>query len=187
MKYLFAATLLLLGFTTNAQGINKQAIDTWLVKCDTSYKASKISGYAFNKIVYEPKDSVKFNNDLQSLKSTELLSIDPFWNEELLPTTDKPGKLMVLIVKKGEQTPAIKQSTLKLAISRYAPQKTGTSPATKPVLIINGQPVSPTDSYAKLSNLKIESITDIYYSKHPVPAEYYGPTAKNGIVAVWTK
>lgn len=185
MRYLTAATLLLLGFTTKAQGINKQAIDTWLIKCDTSYKASRISSYAFNKIMYEPKDSVKLNNDLQSLKSTELLSIDPFWDDEI--STKKTGKFTVLILKKGEQTAAIKQSTLKMTLSKYNKQPGGANPATEPILIINGQPVAPADRYAKLSNLKIDSITDIYYSKHPVPAEYYGPTAKNGIVVVWTR
>lgn len=184
MRYLLAAILLLFGLNTKAQGINKQAIDTWLIKCDTAYKASKITGYAFNKVVYAPKDSVKLNNDLQALKSTELLSIDPFWDDET--STKKTGKFTVLILKKGEQSQTLKQSILKIALTQYGKSQPGGA-AAEPILLFNGQPVSPVDSYAKLSNLKIESIADIYYSKHPVPAEYYGPNAKNGIVAVWTK
>ena len=191
MKLLLGAILLLFSLYVSGQNVNKQHIDEWLIKCDTAYKASKIWGYAFNKIVYEAKDSVRLDNDLKLLANNNLLSIDPFWNEELLSTTENPGKLLVLIVTKGKQSVKDKEGILKTALSKYVKPQLSQNPvdstSKEPVLLINGKPISPTDCYAELSKLTIDSITDIYYSKHPVPKEYYGQNAKNGIIAVWIK
>ncbi|HEK19451.1 hypothetical protein [Mucilaginibacter sp.] len=189
MKYFLSAALICLVITVKAQNITKQQIDGWLIKCDTAYKPGKVSGYAFNKTMYEPKDSVKLNSDLALIKSADLLTVDPFWNEELISTTNNAGKFTVLILKKGEQNAAIKQSTLKIALSKYKKTQSGKIgiASAEPVLVINGQPVTQADCLEKLSAVKAETITDIYYSKHPVPQELYGPNAKNGIVTVWTK
>jgi hypothetical protein len=191
MKLVFAAILLIFSAYVNGQNVNKQHIDEWLIKCDTAYKASKVWAYAFNNIVYEAKDSVKLDNDLKSLANNNLLSIDPFWNEELLSTTENPGKLLVLIVTKGKQSVKDKEAILKTVLTKYAkPSLTQNhidSVSTEPVLLINGKPILPTACYAELSKLTLDSIADIYYSKHPVPKEYYGQSAKNGIIAIWTK
>ncbi|MDB5126155.1 hypothetical protein [Mucilaginibacter sp.] len=191
MRLLFAAMLLLFSPYIYGQNVNKQHIDEWLIKCDTAYKASKVWGYAFNNIVYEAKDSVRLDNDLKSLANNNLLSIDPFWNEELLPTTKNPGKLLVLIVTKGKQSVKDKEGILKTALSKYTKPQLSQNPvdsaSKEPVLLINGKPISPTNCYAELSKLTLDSITDIYYSKHPVPKEYYGQNAKNGIIAIWIK
>jgi hypothetical protein len=191
MKLLFAAILLLFSAYVNGQNVNKQHIDEWLIKCDTAYKASKVWAYAFNNIIYEAKDSVKLDNDLKSLANNNLLSIDPFWNEELLSTTENPGKLLVLIVTKGKQSVKDKEGILKTALTKYAKPLLSQNPidsaSKEPVLLINGKPILPTACYAELSKLTLDSIADIYYSKHPVPKEYYGQSAKNGIIAVWTK
>ncbi|QXV67190.1 hypothetical protein INP83_08925 [Mucilaginibacter sp. 21P] len=189
MRYILIVFLICFATVTEAQNITKQQIDSWLLKCDTAYKPGKISGYAFNKIMYEPKDSIKLNSDLALIKGTDLLTIDPFWNEELMPSTNNPGKITVLILKKGEQNKFIKQSTLKTALAKYTkPEAAKNGIVSKePILLINGQPVLQTDCFTRLSAVKPENITDIYYSKHPVPQELYGPNAKNGIVTVWIK
>ena len=191
MKLFFVATLLLASSYVRGQNVNKQHIDEWLLKCDTAYKAGKVWGYAFNNVIYVPKDSIKLDSALKTLAINELLSIDPFWNQELSSTAENPGKLLVLIVTKGKQSVKDKEGILKTALSKYAKpqlsQKPVDSVSKEPVLLINGKPISPTDCYAELSKLTTDSITDIYYSKHPVPKEYYGQNAKNGIIAVWIK
>ena len=191
MKLLLATALLLFSLNLRGQSIDKQHIDGWLIKCDTAYKAGKIWGYAFNNIIYEAKDSIRLNNDLKALTNDKLLSIDPFWNEELSSTTENPGKLLVLIVIKGKQTIKGKQAILRTVLTKYTKplvSQNHINPiSAEPVLFINGKPISHTNCYVELSKLMIDSITDIYYSKHPVPNEYYGQNAKNGIVAIWTK
>ncbi|MBL4677455.1 MAG: hypothetical protein JKY70_14815 [Mucilaginibacter sp.] len=192
MRYLFVFALLSLSLTTRAQNITKQQIDGWLLKCDTAYKTSKIWGYALNKRSYEAKDSVQLDADLKLIKNTDLLTVDPFWNEEILETTENPGKLYVLIVTRGKQSADIKRSILKTALGKYKLLSTTGKPISdasvkEPVMLINGHQVAQPDCYAQLSKLKIESIADIYYSKHPIPTELYGPNAKNGVVTVWIK
>jgi hypothetical protein len=119
MRLLFAAILLLFSPYVYGQNVNKQHIDEWLIKCDTAYKASKVWAYAFNNIVYEAKDSARLDNDLKSLANNNLLSIDPFWNEELLSTTENPGKLLVLIVTKGKQSVKDKEAILKTVLTKF--------------------------------------------------------------------
>lgn len=191
MKLFFVATLLLASSYVRGQNVNKQHIDEWLLKCDTAYKAGKIWGYAFNNVVYEPKESAKLDSALKTLAINELLSIDPFWNQELSSTTENPGKLLVLIITKGKQSIKDKKTLFKTVLTKYPkPQlyQNHIDPASaEPVLLINGKPIFHADCYTELSKLTDDSITDIYYSKHPVPQEYYGQNAKNGIVTIWTK
>ena len=191
MKLFFSALLLLFSSYVNGQSVGKQYIDEWLIKCDTAYEASKISGYVFNNIFYDSKDSVKLNNELKLLANNNLLSIDPFWNEELLWTTENTGKPLVFIVTRGKQSINGKRAVLKTAITKYPKppfyQSHISTTSTEPVLIIDGKYVFHADCYDILSRLKANSIADIYYNKHPVPTEYYGQNAKNGLVVIWTK
>jgi len=191
MRLFFAVMLLLACSSVQGQNVTKQHIDEWIFKCDNTYKAGKVWGYAFNNIIYEPKDSIKLDNDLKSLANNNLLGIDPFWNEELLPTTQNPGKLLVLIVTKGKQSVRDKKVLLKTVLTKYNKpplSQNHIDPASaEPVLLINGKQVLNANCYTELSKLTFDSITDIYYSKHPVPKEYYGQNAKNGIITIWTK
>nr|WP_067054773.1 hypothetical protein [Mucilaginibacter sp. L294] len=191
MRLLFVAILLFACSCVHGQNVTKQHIDEWIFKCDTAYKTGKVWGYAFNNIIYEPKDSIKLDNDLKSLVNNNLLSIDPFWNEELLPATQSSGKLLILIVTKGKQSVKDKKVLLKTALIKYTKpplSQNHIDPASaEPVLLINGKPILYANCYTELSKLTLDSITDIYYSKHPVPKEYYGQNAKNGIITIWTK
>jgi hypothetical protein len=191
MRLFYIIFFLLFASRINAQSVNKTYIDNWVLKCDSTYKLSKINGYLFEGNLYTQADSAKLNYNLKSLLHTNLLAIDPFWTEEIFPNTNIAGKLIVLIFSRGKQSQKDKEENLKTAISKYPKpqlyQNHIASNSTEPVLLINGKMIFHADCSHKIAAIKRKSIADIYYVKHPVPTEYFGQNAKNGLIQIWTK
>jgi len=172
------------------QTLNKKYIDDWVIKCDTSIKLSKINLYSLRGRVYEPNDSIKLNTDLENISFSKLLSIDFYRTEDIIPTTGAPGKIIVLIAIKGNQSTKQKRKFLEEAITKYNPMQLPTnhipSDSKEPVLLINGKEIFHSDCYRELLKMRKNYIYAVDIYMHQVPQEYYGQNAKNGLIQIWT-
>lgn len=191
MKWFTMSLLIVFSFTIKAQTLSKNYIDKWLIQCDTNYKTKLINAYILDGKFYSKPDTLLLNTALTSIPINKILAIDPFWNYEISQYVDAPPLIVVLISTRGGQSQKSKKLVLREAVTKYPKpivyQNHISKDPTEPVLFINGRRVFHTECYSVLAKLKANSIVDIYYNRHPVPTEYYGQNAKNGLVMVWTK
>jgi hypothetical protein len=174
----------------SGQTLNKKSIDWWVTKCDTNVKSNLINLYLIDGNGFAPADSLKLNSVLKKISYRQLLSIDFHKTEEVLPTTEVPGRIIIIVSRKGNQSLELKKQLLKEAISKYEKPKFYTnhiqSDSPEPVLTVNDKLIFHSDCYHELLKIRKSSIYAINIYSHHVPEEYYGQNAKNGLVQIWT-
>lgn len=75
-----------------------------------------------------------------------------------------------------------------LFIDKYVSQAHILTDSKDPVLVIDGQAISPTIAKAALDKIDPKEIYDISVNGFfPVPTSIFGQNAKNGLVQIWTK
>ena len=172
-----------------AQTIDKDYIVNWIKATDSTFDVDAVIKYSIDRESFYSTDTVKFNNRLRQISTTQLKGI--FFSKY---KTDNyvPGKGTIYIQTiKNHTTDHAKgwlTNAKKLFVDNYVSfsQHIFTT-AKDPVLIIDNKSIHHTEAKQALQKLDPKEIYDIYVSPSQVPFSMYGQNSKNGLVQIWTK
>lgn len=172
-----------------AQTIDKDYIVNWIKATDSTFDVDAVIKYSIDRESFYSTDTVKFNNRLRQISTTQLKGI--FFSKY---KTDNyvPGKGTIYVQTIKRQTTDDAKGWLtnakKLFVDNYVSfsQHIFTS-AKDPVLIIDNKSIHHTEAKQALQKLDPKEIYDIYVSPSQVPFAMYGQNSKNGLVQIWTK
>lgn len=189
MKWIATLTLFLTYYLVFAQPLTKQYIENRAVKFNPATKGLPITAYIVDGEILEP-GSEKFNSFLNSKSRTDIAYIYGVRTEDVFPTTENPGKTVILISVKGTETKKQKQELLKSAIAKYDSSENYFDHISRnskdPVLFINDHEIYFSQCRKELLKMKSSDIYAITVYEHAVPPEFYGENAKNGLIEIWT-
>ena len=188
MRQIFTILFLLYFFASFGQGTDKAFIDRWLKLCDENIPVDSVKAYYIDRKYFT--DTAKIN---AYLKTTPPRRIKIIWYSKIKKDNYVPGRGSIYVMTIREMDSENVKTSLKEARKLYSDKYTSYSQhvltdSKDPVLVIDGQTVSPTISKATLDKIDPKEIYDISVNGFfPVPVSLFGQNAKNGLVQIWTK
>lgn len=183
-------TILFLLSVTNlsAQMTDRRFIIQWLKLCDDKIEGDSVRAYFIDHTYFD--DSVKIDEQLKTIPLAKIKSISysPIKTDNYVPGR---GEIGITTIQK--RNPKIIQDWMdqakELFVDNYVLVSQHILTDYKdPVLVIDGQVVSPTIAKSVLDKIESREIYDISVnSLFPVPTSIFGQNAKNGLVQIWTK
>jgi len=187
LKWLFIQLIIPVVFISTAccQVIDRKYIQDWLKKSDTTFKTKDITLYVLNGVPFQRDDSTKLYEALKT--QSKYLSIDYLKSDEFA-WSERPGRYVILISDNYLARKKLKKYYLKIALSKYKQSDLQLTDAyvKQPALIIDDNEIPAAECYNQITKIRPKHIFAINVVLHPVPWEYYGQNAKNGLVQIWT-
>jgi hypothetical protein len=196
MKWIATITFIMSFHLANCQVLTRQYVENWVAKFNPKTKEKPITMYVIDGQYFSldmpvKKDSVlrQLDSALHKLLYQDIAYIYGFTTDEVLPTTDNPGKVVALIATKNKERKKEKKHLLKEAIAKYNKSEIYYDHIGKdskdPVLVIDDKLIYFKDCRKRLSGIRVKDIYAIELYSTPVPAEDYGENAKNGLIEIW--
>ncbi|MHC2993503.1 hypothetical protein OB13_18700, partial [Pontibacter sp. HJ8] len=130
---------------------------------------------------------------LKSYSQSDLIQID-FLDKGVTDSLIfcKPLNGIVLLTTKGSQSKKLVRQYLAEVKGKYTSYKSNvkpneTSQDVLPVLVINGNQIEFSESFAEIEKLKASEVFGINIIERPVSQELYGENGKNGLIIISTK
>lgn len=188
MRHTFTILLLLHVFDSYGQVTDKAFVDRWLKLCDEKIEVDSVRAYFIDREYFT--DTAKINARLRMVPPKTIKSI---LYSKMKRDNYVPGKGTIYVATIQRMDLNDIESWVKAAkqlfVDKYVSQSQHILADSKdPVLVIDGQSVSPTIAKAALNKINPKEIYDISVNGFfPVPASIFGQNAKNGLVQIWTK
>jgi len=195
MKWCVALILLLPFHFVRGQALTRKYVENWVAKFNPKAKGQPITLYVVNGQYFSLDISAKRDSVLRQLDSAlhKLLCSDVAFiygvSTDEVTFAEVPGKVAAMVVTKGKQSKKDKDQLLKKAIDKYDPTELylrDDRNSKDPVLFINDKEVHFSQCRKELLKIKSSAIYAIAVYEQPVPPEYYGENAKNGLIEIWT-
>jgi hypothetical protein len=188
MKQILTILLLLNVINLSAQITDRRFIIQWLKLCDDKIEAESVRAYFIDHKYFD--DSVKIDEQLNTIPLTKIKSISysPIKMDNYVPGK---GEISISTVQKSELN--IIEDWIKRAKELFVDKYVSASQhilsdSKDPVLVVDGQAVSPPIAKAVLGKIDVKEIYDISaVDFFPAPSSIFGQNAKNGLVQIWTK
>jgi len=197
MKWIATIALLMLFNLANCQVLTRQYVENRVAKFNPKTKGQSIVIYVVDgEPFYLDVQPLKRDSALHLLDSTlskishhDVAFIYGFSTDEV-SFAEMPGRVTIIIATKSKQGNKEKKHELKRAISKYDKSELYLDHininSKDPVLFIDDKEVLFSKCRKELLKIKWQQIYAIAIYDNPVPTEYYGEKAKNGLIEVWT-
>jgi hypothetical protein len=196
MKWLATFILFITFHSAIGQVLNRQYIETWVAKFNPKTKGQPITMYVVDGQYFYvdmpgKRDSIlrQLDSTLHKISRQDVAFIYGISTDEV-SFAEVPGKVMVMVATKGKERKKEKKRELKRAIAKYDSSEIYLDHLSKdskdPVLFINDKEIYFSQCRKELMKIKKSSIYAIAIYNQPVPTEYYGENAKNGLIEIWT-
>jgi hypothetical protein len=175
---------------------DRQYVENWVAKFNPKTKGQPIVIYVVDGTPFYLDAATKKDSVSRSLDSTlfkiprqDVAFIYGFSTDEV-SFAEVPGRVTAIVATKSKQRSKEKKHELKRAIAKYNSSEIYFDHIDKdskdPVLFINDKDILFSQCRKELLKIKSSDVYAIAIYDNPVPYEYYGQNAKNGLIEIWT-
>ena len=177
-KFSILILFLIFGFIQSiGQNLDLDYVKEWLIKSNSNYAPELVQVFFINGEYNELDNTSDFDQILKMVKIDDINSIT---YSSVNTCGYGSGNGEIYILTKSERTQAQIKEFIEFGTEIYDDEN--------PMILVVNNKMRKDITFSKLiSEFDISKIYDIGISPNPVPKDFYGINAENGIIKIWTK